>query len=163
MLGAGARVLSKRELKRSFSASAEGIVFLLKPRMRTGLRTFSSLFRWSLLICFTIFSYQSDYNGGSFIFRDTCSSNDSFTANTVLPNFFFSCMPVPSRRFSCWFSWKSKKANFLDLVAFQSFYGRNGSSISYSKNQLCRIWRIKKPASSPPWLRTGRSKNCLIG
>ena len=46
---------SKKVLYKSRIASSGGMVFLLKPRIRTASRTFNNLFRWSRLICLTIF------------------------------------------------------------------------------------------------------------
>jgi hypothetical protein len=130
--------------------SIEGIIFLLKPRIRMAFRTFKSLFLWSRLIWLTIFSYQSAFKGGYLILRAICSSKDSFTGNALLESFCFSCLPPPSSLFSCWFNWKSKKAYFLGFDEFQSLSGRYGSSISYLKNHPLKICRIYAAASSPP-------------
>lgn len=135
----------------SLSIYIDGIIFLLNPRILTASLTFRSLFLWSLFIYFTIDSYQSGLRGCSFIFLETCSSNDYFTGKKVL---FPICLrslftPFPSR-FRCWLSWKSKKAYFLGLLVFQSPSGNDGSSIYSLKNHPLRICLISTPTSFPP-------------
>ena len=130
--------------------SMEGIIFLLNPLILTAFRTFRSLLRWSLFICFTIFSYQSDSKGGYFIFLDICSSNDYFTGNALLRS-FLSFPETPYSLLSCWLSWKSRNANFLCLlVEFQLSSGRKGSSIYYLKNHPYKIFLISLAEDSPP-------------
>jgi hypothetical protein len=106
---------SYKELYRSFRISKEGIIFLLNPLIRTAFLTFNNLLRWSLFICFTIFSYQFDSRGGSFIFLEICYSKDYFTGKALLRS-FLSLPETPSNLLSCWLSWKSRNANFLCLL-----------------------------------------------
>ena len=156
--------LSKKQLNRSFMASTGGITFRLNPLILTASRTFNNLFRWSLFICLNIFSYQSSSRGGSFIFLAIFYSKDYFTGNWLLMFIFFlGFITPPSNLFNCLFSWKSRNANFFVLLP-SLFSGKDGSSISYLKNQFLLSSFLTASGTSSPtkylllmskWDRTG--------